>query len=104
MTVRNPVVKHILLVKFTAQTSSQDLTSLEHAFYQLQSDIAGIESVEFGENNSPEGLSKDYSHAILITFSDVAARDAYLTNSFHETLKVFFVPMIDDIIVFDYSH
>jgi hypothetical protein len=101
---RISVVKHILLVKFKAHTCAQDLTNLEQAFYQLKSEIAGIESVEFGENNSPEGLNKGYSHGIVIAFRDLAARDAYLTDSFHETLKLSFVPMIEDIVVLDYSH
>lgn len=98
------MLRHILLVKFTEQTSGQDLANLEQAFYQLQTDIAGIEAIEFGENNSPEGLNKDYSHAIVMCFSDLTARDAYLSNPYHETFKVLFVPMIDDILVFDYSY
>ncbi|OUR68540.1 stress protein [Marinomonas sp. 42_23_T18] len=98
------MLRHILLVKFTKQTNEQDLANLEQAFYQLKLDIAGIEAIEFGENNSPEALNKDYSHAIVMSFSDLAARDAYLSNSYHETFKVLFVPMIDDILVFDYTY
>jgi len=98
------MLKHILLVKFTEQTSKQDLAKLEQAFYQLKTDIAGIETIEFGENNSPEGLNKGYSHAIVMCFSDLAARDSYLSNPYHEAFKVLFVPMIDDILVFDYVY
>ena len=96
------MVRHILLVKFTPETSEQDLSQLEQAFYQLKADIPGIEGVEFGQNNSPEGLDKGYTHAILMTFSDISARDVYLTHEQHDAFKTLFVPMIEDILVFDY--
>ena len=97
------MVRHILLVKFTPETSEQDLSQLEQAFYQLKADIPGIEGVEFGANTSPEGLEKGYTHAVLMTFVDVKARDAYLPHAKHETFKAIFVPMIADILVFDYE-
>ncbi len=97
------MVRHLLLVKFTLATSEQDLIQLEQAFYQLKADIAGIESVEFGLNTSPEGLDKGFTHAILMTFIDTKARDAYLPHAKHEAFKTMFVPMIEDILVFDYE-
>ena len=96
------MVRHILLVKFKAQVSEQDITVLEQAFYQLKESIPNIETVEFGKNNSPEGLNKQYTHAVLMTFTDEKARDVYLTHEKHESFKTLFVSMIDDIIVFDY--
>lgn len=97
------MVRHILLVKFKEGTSEQDLTLLEQAFYQMQSDIPVIKGVEFGENNNPEGLDKGFTHAVLVTFDDLAGRDAYLIHAKHDAFKTLFVPMIQDIIVFDYS-
>lgn len=97
------MVRHILLVKFNAQASVTVLAKLEQDFYRLKADIRGIEGIEFGTNNSPESLNQGYSHAILMTFTDLAARDAYLIDPFHEQLKTSFVPLIADIIVLDYQ-
>lgn len=97
------MIRHILLVSFKADVTPEHLRTLEQGFYQLKKDIKGIEQVEFGQNNSPEGLNQNYSHAIVMTFVDLAARDAYLTDDYHEVFKRLFVPMIENIIVFDYE-
>lgn len=95
-------MRHVLLIRFKPECSASDIESLFAHFHRLSNEIAGLCAVECGVNESPEGLDKGYTHAVLMTFDDAAARDAYLPHPAHEALKTVFVPMIDDIIVFDY--
>ena len=96
-------MRHLLLIRFKPDVTADDLTALFDHFGRLPSEIPGLHDVESGANESPEGLDKGYTHAVLMTFGDAAARDAYLPHPAHEALKAVFVPMIDDIIVFDYA-
>jgi len=65
--------------------------------------VAGLSDVEWGKNDSPEGKNQGYSHCIMMTFCDDAARVAYLTHPEHLKAKEVFRPTLEDIIVFDYS-
>ncbi|HFG1907988.1 TPA: Dabb family protein, partial [Vibrio cholerae] len=54
-------------------------------------------------NDSPEGKNQGYSHSVLMTFSDEKGRQNYLPHPEHEVLKKFFRPLLEDIVVFDYT-
>ncbi len=95
-------MRHLLLVRFKPEVTAEQLDALFAHFRRLPADIPGIVSVECGANESPEGLEKGFTHAILMTFVDSAARDAYLPHPGHENLKAVFVPLVADIIVIDY--
>ena len=106
------LVCHLLLICFTAETSDAKIAEIWRLFEDLPNGSEGIEgmiSVQFGFNNSPEGLNKGFTHSVTIMFNSVAARDAYTGTSSqpaapkHSALKDVFLPTIKDIIVFDYS-
>jgi hypothetical protein len=80
-----------------------EINTVHHEFLTIKNKIDGIVDIEWGENNSPEGLNKDYSHSVLMTFKDVKSRDAYLPHPAHEKLKEIFKPTLKDIVVFDYK-
>jgi len=97
------MVRHLLLVRFKADASADALTALQTAFMAMVNKVTGLISVEWGENNSPEDKNRGYTHCIMMTFSSLVARDNYLPDPAHSALKVIFRPLIDDIIVLDYS-
>ncbi len=97
------MLRHILLIQFTATTQDDEILDVFDVFQSIQDKIPGIETVSCGANNSPEGLNKEYTHCVTMDFTDEAARDIYLPHPAHEELKQQFVPMIENIIVFDYS-
>jgi len=97
------MIRHILLIQFKSTVTSEQINSVATRFRKLPDDIKGVRSVDWGENNSPEGLNKEYSHAAIITFADENAREHYLPHPQHELLKAEFVPLIEDIVVFDFS-
>ena len=63
----------------------------------------GITSFTYGENNSPEGISKGYTHAFVMKFISQEARNTYLPHPEHETVKQEVLKLVKDVLVLDYS-
>ncbi len=97
------MVRHILLIRFNAAASADAIDAVKQAFLTIPSKIKGVESVEWGENDSPENKNKGFTHCVLMTFADDASRRNYLPHPEHEALVSIFRPTLEDIIVFDYS-
>ena len=97
------MIRHILLIKFKAGVGAAQIESVKALFEATPTKIEGVLSAEWGLNDSPEGLNKDFTHAVFMTFADAAARDHYLPHPQHDALKQVFVPLVQDIVVFDYS-
>ncbi|EMR9966912.1 Dabb family protein [Escherichia coli] len=49
------------------------MASVREAFLSVPVRIQGVASVEWGENNSPEGKNAGYTHCVMMTFADEAA-------------------------------
>ena len=101
--MRDTSVRHLLVIKFKPEVTDAQIDAAFAHFRRLRDDIPGIQAIECGANESPEGLDKGYTHVVLMTFDDAAARDAYLPHPAHDALKDEFVPLIGDIIVLDYA-
>lgn len=97
------MIRHVLLVSFRIDADINAIDTVRAAFMDMPSKIEGVQSVEWGENNSPEGKNKGFTHCIFMTFADAATRDRYLPHPEHQALVAIFRPVIDDIIVFDYE-
>jgi hypothetical protein len=77
-------VKHIVVFKYKPSATPEQIEQVSTAFKALKSKIPGIVSFEYGTNNSPEKLNKGFTHVYLLTFTDAAARDAYLPHPEHK--------------------
>ncbi|MCW4630838.1 MULTISPECIES: Dabb family protein [Marinomonas] len=97
------MIRHVLFIKFKADATAEAISRCFNHFDSIKSKIAGIEAVEWGVNMSKEGLNKDYSHCVFMTFVDDAALDHYIPHPDHDALKAQLVPILEDIIVFDYA-
>ena len=96
-------VKHIGLVKFKEGTSEEQINDLFSQLLDLSESVAGIEDYVSGPNTSPEGLNEGFTHGFVMTFTDAAARDAYLPHPDHERAKQTFLPLIDKIVILDFE-
>lgn len=96
------MIRHILFVKFKPTVVAAQIDEVK-ALFDSMTNIAGVDAVEWGVNDSPEGLDKGYTHIVLMTFADEVSRQAYLPHPEHEALKQVFVPLVDDIVVLDYT-
>lgn len=97
------MIRHLLLIAFKPAVDSAQIAIIKTLFETIPAKIDGVVAVEWGLNDSPEGLNKHFTHAVVMTFVDEAARARYLPHPEHEALKQEFVPLLADIIVFDYS-
>lgn len=96
------MIRHVLLIKFNASASTDDIQAIRGRFELIPAKIQGVESVEWGVNDSLEGKSQGYTHVVLMTFADEDARQRYLPHPEHDALKAVFRPVLDDIVVVDY--
>lgn len=78
------VVRHIVVFKYTPDASEAQIQEITDAFRALKDKIPGIVSFEHGVNNSPEDKNQGFTHAYVMTFEDVEARDAYLPHPEHQ--------------------
>lgn len=96
-------IKHIALLKFKETVSDDQVNQLFAELLDITETIPGIEDYVIGPNNSPEGKTEGYTHGFVMTFSDAAARDAYLPHPEHERVKALFMPNIEKVLVFDFE-
>jgi hypothetical protein len=97
------MIRHILLIKFKELSPDCEIAKLKGLFESMPDKVEGVESVEWGVNDSPEGKDKGYTHAVVMTFLDEAGRANYLPHVEHEALKQVFRPLLEDIVVIDYT-
>src|SRR5664279_1647082 len=95
-------VRHLVMFSFQAGTSAEQIHVFFEAFRRLKEQIPGILSFEHGMNNSPEGKNRGITHAVLITFVDASARDAYLPHPAHQNFGATECGILDEVQVVDY--
>jgi hypothetical protein len=96
-------VKHIALIKFKEGTSEEQTEGVFNNLLDITETIPGIEDYVSGPNSSPEGLNQGYSHGFIMTFTDAAARDAYLAHPEQERVKALLAPILDTMLVVDFE-
>lgn len=101
-TAPDSVLRHVVYFSFKESASPADIQSVVEAFRDLQNEIPGIESFEWGLNSSPEGLNQGLTHAFTLTFYSDAARDSYLPHPAHKAFGSLLGPHLDKVMVLDY--
>lgn len=98
-----PKVKHIALVRFKEGTSEEQIQAIFDSLLDITETIPGIEDYVSGPYSSSEGLNQGYTHGFIMTFTDAAARDAYLPHPEHERVKAMIMPTVESLVVFDFE-
>lgn len=96
-------VKHIALFKLRPDVPPAEVQALFDDILEMTEEIPGLEDYVAGENSSPEGLNQGYTHAFVMTFSDAAARDAYLAHPAHDRVKLRILSLIEGGAVVDFE-
>jgi hypothetical protein len=99
---KDSVLRHVVLFKYKPGTSAEDIKKVQQTFVELKSKIPQIVSLEWGVNNSPEGLDKGYTHCFFLTFRNEEDRDAYLPHPDHKAFGEVNGPFLEDVLVVDY--
>ena len=95
-------VHHMVLLRFKPEANAAVIASLFPALDALRKTIPGILHFAGGLYSSPEGLHQGFTHGFLMTFENASARDAYLVHPDHDQLKNNFLPLVDNIVAFDF--
>jgi hypothetical protein len=97
-------VRHVVVFKYKADATDDQIAQVTDAFRDLQNSIPGITSFEYGTNMSPEGHDDGFTHVYLVTFESAADRDAYLPHPEHEKFGALLgeLDVLDDVFVVDY--
>ena len=78
------LVRHVVVFRFKPGATPEQIAELTRAFGALKGQIPGIVAFEHGVNNSPEGMNQGFTHVYVMTFTNAAARDAYLPHPAHK--------------------
>ena len=98
-------VRHIVVFKYKPGASAEQIKQVTDAFVALQTKIPGIVSLEHGVNNSPEKHNQGFTHVYQVTFTNAAARDAYLPHPAHKAFGALLgtLGVLEDVFVVDYT-
>ncbi|MEM7262117.1 MAG: Dabb family protein, partial [Planctomycetota bacterium] len=77
-------VHHIVIFQFNETTTPAQAFAVSQEFSKLSTKIEGIQSLQWGTNNSPEGLNDGLTHAFCLTFENQAKLDAYGPHAAHQ--------------------
>lgn len=97
-----PKLRHVVLLKFKESATDADIKKVEEAFIGLKSKIKEIKDLEWGLNNSPEGLNKGFTHCFFLTFESEEDRAIYLPHPDHKAFGDVLGPHLEDVTVVDY--
>ena len=96
-------VHHMVLLRFKPSATADTIARLFPELAALKATIPGIVHFSGGLYDSPEGLNQGFTHGFLMTFENAAARDHYLAHPEHELVKQKFLPLVDNVVAFDYA-
>jgi len=101
------VITHVVLLRVKKTVPAKEVERAFGAIGALKGRIHGILSYSWGPYSSPEGLHKGFTHGFVMTFTDAAARDAYLPHPEHEVVKSMVFELLDGgldgVIAFDWA-
>jgi hypothetical protein len=97
-------VRHIVVFKYKAGTTPEQIAEVTTAFRALAKTIPGITGFEDGVNNSPEKRNLGFTHVYMVTFEDATARDAYLPHPEHKKFGQLLgkLGVVEDVFVVDF--
>ena len=98
-------VRHIVVFKYKPGATEEQIGQVTDAFVALKTKIPNIVSIEHGVNNSPEKRNQGFTHVYQVTFTDAAARDAYLPHPAHKAFGELLgkLGVLEDVFVVDYA-
>ena len=98
-------VRHIVVFKYKPSATEAQIKQVTDAFVALKTKIPNIVSIEHGVNNSPEKRNQGFTHVYQVTFTNAAARDAYLPHPAHKEFGALLgkLGVLEDVFVVDYT-
>lgn len=103
------MIIHVVIFEVAQNSKLDEFDSLVNSLGELRnSTIPQIKKFSYGNNCSPEGLSKNYTHAFTMNFETKEDRDIYLYHPDHVAIAGklidFLADGINSVLVFDYEY
>jgi hypothetical protein len=95
-------LQHVVALKFKEGATPEQIREVEAAFAGLKLKIPQIAALEWGVNNSPEGLDKGFTHCFVLTYRSEKDREIYLVHPEHKAFVGILKPVLEDVLVIDY--
>ena len=95
----NELLRHVVLIKFKVETTSEQIDKVGQAFLALPSQIAEIQQLEWG-NAINEDAS--YSHCLFVTVRSQADLRVYGEHPAHKAVPEQYGHLVADVTVVDY--
>jgi hypothetical protein len=95
-------IRHVVHFKFKSEATPEQIAKIVKDFAELKSKISVVQSLEWGKNVSPEGLSKGFEYCWIATFKDAKDRDAYLVDPAHKAFVAELKPVLEEALVVDF--
>lgn len=95
--------RHVVLFKFKAEATPEQVKEIEQAFAALPEKIDTITGYEWGTSESVEGLNDGFTHCFFVTFKDKKGLEAYLPHPAHKEFGAKLRPLLEKALVFDYT-
>lgn len=95
-------LRHVVLFKFKAETTKEQVRDVETAFAALPTKIDVIKDFEWGTDVSVEGRSEGLTHCFVVTFADAKGRDTYMKHAAHDEFVKLAGPRIEKVVVVDF--
>ena len=100
-------MRHMVLLKFKPTTPREEIGDIFEAIDELQEKIPGIEEIVSGVLQSPEDLSRGFTHGFVMTFADYECLVHYKDHPEHvkvaERIIANLEGGLDGVIVFDFE-
>ncbi|WP_297086693.1 Dabb family protein [uncultured Draconibacterium sp.] len=96
------VLRHVVSFKLKKDANSKLVKEALAAFENFKNEIPEISRMEWGFNDSTEGLSKGFDCCFTISFNDMHGREKYVFHEAHLLAGKKIVPLLDDVFVMDY--
>jgi hypothetical protein len=97
--VTEPMLRHIVLLAFNVEATSQDIAAVEHSFRQLPNTIAAIANLEWGRAVSD---SHEYQYSMIVSFYTEADLEDYNNHPAHQVIGGMYGRLAQQIIMGDY--
>jgi hypothetical protein len=100
------MIHHVVLFHFRTDLPEGAVEAIFQELRDFRQSIPGITGFQGGAYNANEGLAKGFTHGFTMTFTDAAARDAYLPHPLHQAVVERLLPMleggINGVLAFDF--
>ncbi len=96
------LLRHVVLFKFKAEVTSQQVDEVTRAFSALPGKIDTIHDFEWGTDVSVENKAEGFTHCFLVTFRSDEGRAAYLPHPAHQEFVKLVGPRLEKVLVVDY--